>query len=78
MPMVKRNTKPVARRTKPLIANVGESDCFSDLRYSKSAGGVFATFAKDGSQYFYDMSRANAKDWFENDLGEYFNAEVRE
>ena len=54
------------------------STCFDDLRYSQSAGGVFATFAKDGSSYFYPMSRADAQRWFDDDsLGEYFNAIVR-
>jgi hypothetical protein len=55
-----------------------DSTCFSDLRYSASAGGVYATFAKDGSQYFYPLSRAEAREWFEDDsLGGFFNAEVR-
>lgn len=40
---------------RPLIADQA-SACFDDLRYSQSAGGVFATFAKDGSTYFYPMS----------------------
>lgn len=54
------------------------SSCFDDLRYSQSAGGVFATFAKDGSSYFYPMSRADAVEWFDDEsLGEYFNEVVR-
>lgn len=54
------------------------STCFDELVYSQSAGGVFATFAKDGSSYFYPMSRADAQEWFDDDsLGEYFNAMVR-
>ena len=59
-----------------LVPDAG-SACFSDLRYSSRDGGVYATFARDGSQYFYPMSKADAKDWFQNDLGEYFNANVR-
>ena len=65
------------RNRRPLIADQASS-CFDDLRYSQSAGGVFATFAKDGSSYFYPMSRADAQEWFDDDsLGEYFNAMVR-
>ncbi len=55
-----------------------DSTCFDELTYSQSAGGVFATFT-DGSSYFYDMSRSEAQDWFDDDsLGGYFNAVVRE
>jgi hypothetical protein len=53
------------------------SECFDELVYSQSAGGVFATFAKDGSQYFYPLSRSEAKEWFDDDLGRYFNAVIR-
>jgi hypothetical protein len=38
---------------------------------------VFATFSKDGSQYFYPMSRADAQEWFDDDLGRFFNAFIR-
>lgn len=65
------------KRSKLLVADTSDSACFDDLRYSASAGGVFATFAKDGSQYFYPMSRADAKEWFGSDLGSYFNEQVR-
>ncbi|MGD0332971.1 MAG: hypothetical protein ABSA90_06905 [Xanthobacteraceae bacterium] len=54
-----------------------DSACFDELVYSQSAGGVFATFAKDGSQYFYPMSRSDAKEWFDDDLGRFFNAVIR-
>jgi hypothetical protein len=54
-----------------------DSTCFDELRYSQSAGGVFATFSKDGSQYFYPMSRADAQEWFDDDLGRFFNAFIR-
>lgn len=67
------------RRGKPIIWD-GESACFSDLRYSPSAGGVFATFIKGGGQYFYPMSRAEAQSWlieYEDVTGEIFNADIR-
>jgi hypothetical protein len=70
-------------RAKPLVANTSDSVVFDDLRYSKSAGGVYATFSghgKTGSgQYFYPMSRADAKEWFNapEGLGEFFNSEIR-
>jgi hypothetical protein len=54
-----------------------DSACFDELVFSQSAGGVYATFAKDGSQYFYPMSRADAREWFDDDLGRYFNAVIR-
>jgi hypothetical protein len=72
-PGVSDNSK---RRRNPIIWD-GESACFDDLRYSPSAGGVFATFIKGGGQYFYPMSRADAKEWLEDygDVtGEFFNA----
>jgi len=53
------------------------SECFDELVYSQSAGGVFAVFSKDGSQYFYPLSRSEAKEWFDDDLGRYFNAVIR-
>lgn len=54
----------------------GESSCFDDLRYKN--GTVYATFS-DGSQYTYDdMTRADAKEWFESgSVGTYFNKEIR-
>lgn len=58
----------------------GESECFEDLRYSASAGGVFATFIKGGGQYFYPMSRADAQEWlvdYADVTGELFNADIR-
>ncbi len=64
-------------KPKPLIADTSDSSCFDDLRYSASDGGVYATFSRDGSQYFYEISRADAKEWFDDDLGRYFNDNVR-
>jgi len=62
-------------KQKPLIADTSDSACFDDLRYAN--GQVFATFSKDGSQYSYPMSRQDAKEWFDSDLGRYFNENVR-
>jgi len=64
------------RRSKPLIWD-GDSECFSDMRYSASAGGVFVTFERDGYQDFIEMDRAEAKDWFDGDVGRIYNAEYR-
>jgi hypothetical protein len=82
-----KNRQPIAQvgdnsikkihRSKTLVAVTDDSECFSDLRYSKSAGGVYATFRRTDTQYFYPMSRADALAWFADDLGEYFNAEIR-
>jgi hypothetical protein len=63
---------------RPLVAPAADSECFSDLRYSPTAGGVFATFRRDQSQYFYPMDRGEAREWFgDESLGKFFNAEVR-
>jgi hypothetical protein len=66
-----------AKKSKTLVADTSDSECFSDLRYSKTDGGVYATFAQDNTQYFYPMSRRDAQEWFDDDLGVYFNAEIR-
>lgn len=63
------------RSSRALIADTSGSVCFDDLRFK---GGVaYATFAKDGSQYQYPMSRADFQDWASDDLGKYFNENVR-
>lgn len=62
-------------RSRVLVADTSGSKCFADLRWSK--GSVFATFARDNSQYEFPMTKKEAKEWFASDLGEYFNAEVR-
>jgi hypothetical protein len=60
----------------------GDSDCFADLEYSASDGGVWATFYRGGDTpdpYFYPMSREEAAAWFDDpSAGAYFNANVRE
>lgn len=68
-------TKGHNSRGKTLVADTSDSVCFSDLRFK--GGTVYATFAKDNSQYTYDMTRGEAKEWFDDDLGRYFNAVVR-
>jgi hypothetical protein len=56
-----------------------DSECFDELLYSAQDGGVYATFANaTRGTWFYPMSRAAAKEWFEADgLGEFFNAAIR-
>lgn len=58
----------------------GDSDCFDALYFSKSAQGVIATFSGPAAgDWFYPMSKADARDWFNADsVGEYFNAFIRE
>jgi hypothetical protein len=72
-------TKPPAKRAsraKGLIADVGGSTCFNSLVYT--GGEVIAQFQKGGGVYSYPMSRADAKEWFNDaSLGEFFNAFVR-
>jgi hypothetical protein len=74
--MARRSGSNQHRRRKPLIWD-GDSECFSDLRYSDSAGGVFATFTRDGYQEFIPMSRSEARDFFDGDVGRIYNAEYR-
>lgn len=70
--------KPTARRpsrAKALVADASGSTCFDSLKYRD--GTVTAVFT-DGSVYEYDMSRADAKEWFNDpSLGEFFNSEIR-
>jgi hypothetical protein len=65
------------RFRRPIVADASDSQCFSDLRFSPKDGGVYAEFRRDGSQYFYPMTRADAREWFGDDLGRYFNSSVR-
>ena len=65
------------RFRRPIVADASDSECFSDLRYSPKDGGVFATFRRDQSQYFYPMDRSEARQWFGDDLGRYFNEVLR-
>jgi hypothetical protein len=67
---------PRKSRAKTLVADTSGSACFDDLRYRD--GTVTAVFAKNGAEYEYDMSLADAREWFDSDsLGEFFNSEVR-
>lgn len=66
------------KRAKTLVAVADDSECFSDLRYSAKDGGVYATFRRDGTEYFYPMDRTDALEWFaDSSLGGFFNAEIR-
>jgi hypothetical protein len=67
------------KRSRGELVWLGDSTCFAELEYSREDGGVFATFAKDGSTYFYPMSRSEAAEWFEDapSQGQFFNAEIR-
>lgn len=72
-----RKAAQTAKKTKrvALRADAEASTCFDELSFR--AGTVFATFT-DGSEYTYDMSKAEAKEWFDDpSLGGYFNAVVR-
>jgi hypothetical protein len=71
--------KPKSVRGGYLVA-MQDSTCFSDLVYSSKDGGVFASFIGPGAgDYFYPMSRADAKAWFDDSsLGAFFNAFVRD
>ncbi len=60
----------------PLEADCSDSVCFESLVWED--GEVTAVFARNGAEYTYPMSRAEAKEWFDDDLGEYFNDEIRE
>jgi hypothetical protein len=57
----------------------GSSDCFVSLEYSHADGGVWAEFIGPAAGvWFYEMSRAEAKDWFADaSVGGYFNDEIR-
>jgi hypothetical protein len=63
-------------RAKTIVADVGDSECFTDLRFRN--GEAFATFARDGSSYSYEMSRADFREWMDADsLGKFFNSFIR-
>lgn len=67
--------QPKRSRAKTIVADTAVSKCFDDLRWK---GGVaYATFT-DGSQYSYPVSRSEFKDWMDDSLGGYFNANVRD
>jgi hypothetical protein len=75
--VVPPNATPTKRqsRAKTLVAQQASS-CFDSLSYRD--GTVTAVFAKDGSEYEYDMSLADAREWFADaSLGGFFNSEIR-
>lgn len=60
-----------------LEADTSGSKCFAELYYSAEDGGVYGTFLRDGYNEFWQMSRSEAREWFEDDsLGGYYNAVV--
>ena len=69
---------PAKRQTRAetLVADTSGSTCFDELTYR--SGAVTAVFT-DGRTYEYDVSRAEARAWFnsEDGLGEFFNSEIR-
>jgi hypothetical protein len=63
-------------RAKTIVADVSGSKCFDDVRWR--SGVAHVTFSKDGSQYEYDVSRADFKEWADSgSLGGWFNEELR-
>ncbi len=64
-------------RAKELVADCSGSSCFEDLRYKN--GVVHATFIGPAAgTWDYEMSRADAKSWFDDEsLGGWFNDELR-
>jgi hypothetical protein len=67
--------QPKRSREKTIVADQA-STCFDDLRWKN--GTAFATFAKDGSQYEYEISRQQFLEWIADEsLGGFFNFEVR-
>jgi hypothetical protein len=57
----------------------GNSTCFADLEYDADAGGVWAEFIGPAAgTWFYPMSAADARDWFNDEsVGGYFNDYIR-
>jgi hypothetical protein len=71
--------KPAKRasRAKELVADCSGSTCFNSLRYKN--GVVTADFVGPASGVWeYEMSRADAKKWFDDaSLGGFFNDNIR-
>jgi hypothetical protein len=68
---------PRPSRAKELKADTSGSTCFDSLTFKN--GVVTASFANPTiGVWEYEMSRSDAKEWFDSDsLGEFFNSEVR-
>jgi hypothetical protein len=69
-------------RAKKSVSDItwsGDSTCFASLHYSKNARGVFADFiGPTAGEWFFPMSRSDAKAFFDSDsVGSYFNDEIR-
>lgn len=84
-----RSNEPPMRNIRSLRADARDSTCFSALKWvpdetrveadkvDEATGTVYATF-RDGSQYEYQMTRAEFEEWRDdNSLGGYFNEGVR-
>lgn len=73
-----RDVRDIVRPNRPLEWD-NVSTCFADLQYDAARGGVVATFHRGGDVvYFYEMSRAEAREWFdEASAGGFFNGNVR-
>jgi hypothetical protein len=60
---------------KVLSADTSGSTCFADVRWKDNT--AFVTFARDGSQYEYEMDRATFEEWASDaSLGGWFNSEL--
>lgn len=74
-----KREKPHQHKGGFLEADTSGSTCFDYLVYSKADGGVFANFINPTrGMWFYPMSRAEAKEWFDAaSLGGFFNDAIR-
>jgi hypothetical protein len=60
---------------KVIVADVSGSTCFADLRWKD--GVAYATFARDGSQYEFDVDRDTFNEWAsDGSLGGWYNSEL--
>jgi len=65
-------------RSKTLVADTSNSECFDSLTYTD--GVVTASFSGPAAGIWeYDVDLATAREWFDDDsLGGYFNDQIRE
>jgi hypothetical protein len=62
-------------RAKTIVADTSGSTCFSDLRFKN--GTAYGTFARDGYEETWDMTRAEFNEWKNSDLGRWYNENLR-